>query len=114
MDEIFDSLVRSAEDLAGVFEFDGEVSYFYLYRVEEDGGGEVLGSIRISRDEPPYSASDLQIRWSPSERFVGLEIFGKTWAVFDVETGATYGGNFASGKSPVIPAEILTEFAPGH
>lgn len=30
--EMFQSAVRSSGDLAGVFEYDGETGYFYLYQ----------------------------------------------------------------------------------
>ncbi|WP_286203065.1 hypothetical protein [Rhizobium lusitanum] len=36
MDQLFESAVRSSGDLAGVFEFDGDVGYFYLCATEEN------------------------------------------------------------------------------
>ena len=52
MEEIFESSVRSAGDLAGVFEFDGDTSYFYLYRVDASEGNKVLDAIKVSVGEP--------------------------------------------------------------
>ncbi len=41
-EEIFDSCVREKGDLAGVFEYDGEAGYFYLYETKR-GQGENRG-----------------------------------------------------------------------
>jgi hypothetical protein len=36
MNEILKNTTRSAGDLAGVFEFDGDTSYFYLYNTSSE------------------------------------------------------------------------------
>jgi hypothetical protein len=46
-DEMFDSSIRSAGDLAGVFEYDGETGYFYLYDSVGSSNQRVLGAKRI-------------------------------------------------------------------
>jgi hypothetical protein len=40
--EIFVSSVRSTGDLAGVFEYDGETGYFYLYRAKGASGKKIM------------------------------------------------------------------------
>src|SRR5688572_449218 len=72
VDEMFDSSVRSAGDLAGVFEYDGETGYFYLYKNERDSGQKVMSAIRIVDGDPDFKQEDISIRWDAAETRVGL------------------------------------------
>lgn len=83
MNDIFESSVRSTGDMAGVFESDGEVAYFYLYIVGGQEGKKIVGAIRIPLDVNSYSESDIDIFWSEDERSVHLRILGKECASFD-------------------------------
>lgn len=103
-DEIFDSSVRSAGDLAGVFEYDGETGYFYLYQTEGGKDHKVLGSIRVLSGEPDFGDVDIAIRWDPANRRVGLFIRGVLWAAFD-DCRERYGGNYRPG----VPSPLGTE-----
>ncbi len=109
-DEMFGSAVRSAGDLAGVFEFDGEVGYFYLYDATCADAAKVVGAIRILAGKPDFSEKDIIIRWDSAEAKVALFVRGQLLAGFDGTTGAKYGGNYCPGAQPEIPAEITHAF----
>ncbi len=108
--DIFDSSVRSAGDLAGVFEYDGETGYFYLYKTTGNEGEKVLDSIHVVSGEADFSESDLSIRWDHEEQRVGLFIRDVLWAVFDVTRPAKYGGNYRRGSRPSLPPETEQGF----
>jgi hypothetical protein len=110
MEEMFESSVRSDGDLAGVFEYDDGVGYFYLYEVPGQATRKIIKSIRISSREPDYSDSEIAIRWDRQERVVGLFIRGKLWAVFDAETRQSYGGDYSPDKQAQVPLEIAAGF----
>jgi hypothetical protein len=108
MDEFFDSSVRSTGDLAGVFEYDGETSYFYLYATEEDAQ-KVLGAIHVLSGDPDFAECDIAIRWDESETKVGLFIREALWAIFD-NCGTKFGGDYRPGASPQIPIDATQGF----
>ncbi len=108
MEEIFESSLRSAGDLAGVFECDGATSYFYLYRVDERSGNKVLDAIKVGVGKPEYTSSDVEVRWSPDENLVFVRIAGSVAAVFDCVRGKKYGGDFVVGVAPELPPELLS------
>ena len=97
--------MRSAGDLAGVFEYDGETSYFYLYRVTGGDGEKVLDSLHVFSGEPDFDDSDILIQWDQREQRVGLFIRSVLWAVFNVASGQKAGGAYRVGGSPAIPEE---------
>lgn len=103
VDEIFESNVRRKGDLAGVFEYDGETSYFYLYDQSRQKE-RVLGAIRLLSTRPDFSSEDVDIRWTADDVKVGLFIRGELWAVFDTERGKEYGGNYRPRARPELPA----------
>lgn len=107
-DEIFDSTLRSVGDFAGVFEFDGDVAYFYLYDTTKAAKEKVLGAIRVLTGTPDFEKDDIAICWDESEDRVGLLIRGRLWAAFDVATRAAYGGNYNAAGRAEIPREIMT------
>jgi hypothetical protein len=108
-DEIFESSTRSSGDVAGVFEYDGETGYFYLYDLSREKGKQVAGSIHVISDEPDFTESDISIVWNNSQDGVGLYIHDRLWAAFDLK-GRKYGGNYEPGGLPAIPDEVTSAF----
>ncbi len=108
--QMFDSQLRSSADLAGVFESDGEVAYFYLYSTVQQEKHKVLGAIRVLSGVPDFEENDIAVSWDKAESKVGLRICGQLWAVFDTDTGAAYGGDYRAGGKADIPPEIATHF----
>lgn len=111
MNEIFESAVRSAGDLAGVFECDGETGYFYLYEVDVDSGDKIADVIWIFSGQPDFSQSDVSVRWDSSQRTVGLLIGTVLWAAFDPRSKQKFGGDYRSDGAPNIPNEVIGQFA---
>lgn len=103
MDEIFESAVRSAGDIAGVFEYDGETGYFYLYATGGDARRKVLDSIHILSGDPDFAEADVSVRWDSGEGKVGLFIRGVLWAAFDCGRHSKYGGSYKRGGMPSLP-----------
>jgi hypothetical protein len=108
--EMFHSQLRSSADLAGVFESDGEVAYFYLYNTTHPEGHKVLGAIRVLSGNPDFKENEIAICWDKAEKKVGLRIRGQLWAAFDADTRAAYGGNYQVGSKPDIPPAIAAYF----
>lgn len=104
MAEIFDSAVRPAGDLAGVFESDGDTAYFYLYATGGDTGQKVLDSIHVFSGEPDFAEADVSVRWDSEEQKVGLFIKGVLWAAFDCTRRTKYGGSYKLGGKPSLPS----------
>ncbi len=108
-DEIFADASRSAGDLAGVFEFDGETAYFYLYRVGEEQ--KVLDAIHVLSAKPDFGKEDIAIRWTLIEDKVGLFIRGELWAVFDTHNKTKYGGNYRKDLTSTVPPVVSRAFS---
>ena len=104
-EEIFDSAVRSAGDRAGVFEYDGETGYFYLYECDAAMGRKVVDSLQVLTSEPDFTQEEVEVRWDLEEKKVGLFIREVLWAVFNVHHGTKCGGRYASKLAPTIPRE---------
>lgn len=109
--EMFESSVRSAGDLAGVFEHDGEAGYFYLVALEAGCGQRVVDAIGVVGPTPDFLQADVSVRWSDGEPKVGLFIRGKLWAVFDLSDRTRHGGSYRVGSEPNIPSRIAEGFA---
>jgi hypothetical protein len=109
-DEMFDSVTNSTGVYAGVFEYDGEVGYFYLYEMKGNEGKKVVAAIRILIGAPDFDEDDVAICWSSTEERVGLFIHNQLWAVFDCATGARCGGNYRAGTQPAISSELRNSF----
>lgn len=73
-DEMFESQLRSRGDLAGVFEFGGEVVYFYRYSTIRLGKRKIRGAIHILSGAPDFREDDIAICWDQAESKVGLRI----------------------------------------
>ena len=103
---MFASSVRSTQDLAGVFEYDGGMGYFYLY--DQRGGEEqrVVGAIRVLTTPPDFDQESITVRWDKRERHVGLFIKHVLWAAFDSNTNEKFGGNYVTGMQPNIPIDV--------
>jgi hypothetical protein len=110
VDEIFESAVRSGGDLAGVFEFDGEVGYFYLYKTEEKQGNKIVDSIGILLNTPIYPLQSVAVEWDLNEENVGLVIDGILWAIFDCANGKKYGSTYSKNTKPNLPTEVIRGF----
>lgn len=108
--EMFESALRSKGDSAGVFEYDGETGYFYLYETKVDEDQRVVGAIRVLSKRPDFEEKDIVVRWNATEEKVGLFIRGELWAAFDGRTGTTYGGNYCAGAQAKISSEITRAF----
>lgn len=91
--EIFDSALRSAGDLAGVFEYDGETGYFYLYQTEGHSN-KVLEAIHVFSGHFDFRKAEIEVRWNSSEESVGLFIHGELWAVFEADKLIKHGGDY--------------------
>lgn len=109
-DEMFDSAVRSAGDRAGVFEYDGEAAYFYLYETNGSDCQKVIAAIRVFSGNPDFEQEDVSIRWDDGESKVGLFIRGQLWAAFDAQANGKYGGNYRPDVEAEIPSEIGAAF----
>ena len=109
-DDMFQSSVRSAGDLAGVFEFNGKTGYFYLYELEGKERQKVLRAIKVLSRAPDFSQEEVEIRWDSDEQVVGLFFQNHLVAVFDAATGKTYGGELVSGRELNIPTLIHSIF----
>jgi hypothetical protein len=114
--DIFESCVRQAGDLAGVFEYDGQTGYFYLYEIGRDSVSDnrILDWIHILSTEPDFSKSEISVRWDSVELKVGLFIRNMLWAVFDTSSAQKHGGNYRSGAHSLIPYEATTGFGTIH
>jgi hypothetical protein len=109
MEDIFESAVRTNGDLAGVFEFEGEASYFYLMRTSNADGQKIVGAIQVCAGLPDFEADDLLVEWDEEEEHVGLMIRGKLWAAFDWN-GAKFGGDYKHGGTANISKKVLDRF----
>ena len=107
---MFESAVRPAGDFAGVFEFDGDTGYFYLYQMDGDNGEKLVGSVRVFVGKPDFMSRDVLVRWSKDETKVGLFIRNQLWAAFDAETRTKFGGDYRPGNCPTIPANVTESF----
>ncbi len=81
--EIFESSVRSHGDLAGVFEYDGEEGYFFLFDLTKEKGKQCSGAISLNSASADLRVADISIKWNRSEKVVGLYVGGDLWAAFD-------------------------------
>jgi hypothetical protein len=108
--EIYESAARTVGDLAGVFEFDGETSFFYLYKISGDPRQKVIGAIHIVSGAPDFEGKDITILWDRNETAVGLFVRSKLWAVFDNKTGIKHGGNYNAQAQPNISSEMSGTF----
>lgn len=108
---VFESLLRSAGDLAGVFEHDGDAGYFYLYNAQRPQDTKVVDALRVVSGRLKPDNARVEIRWDAAENVVALFIESQLWAVFDPTTGAGYTGDYGAGIAPELPPRIAAIFA---
>jgi hypothetical protein len=106
---MFRTSTRTVGDVAGVFESDGDVIYFYLCDLMRQKGKQVVSALYVSAGNPDFQESDVSIKWDKSQQIVGLYIRGRLWGALDLQ-GQKYGGHYRPGKLPEIPAEVLGAF----
>ncbi len=106
--EVFDSQVNSDGSLAGVYEYEDDVGYFYLYDLARPEGQKIIGAIRVLVGSVHYALKDLSIRWSDGDVFVGLFIENRLCAAFKVDSCEAFGGEFE--KNSLIPESIKNSF----
>lgn len=107
MDEIFDSEVCSSGEFAGVFEYDGETSFFYLYKMGKSGNAQVLDAIRVCAGTPDFSTADIKISWDTSEKIVGLLIRGEVWAAFELNPRQKFDGAYSAHGVSKVPEGVV-------
>src|SRR2546423_13295778 len=108
--ELFASSVRTQGDLAGVFEFDGETAYFYLYEMHGDTGRKVLAAIPVFTGDSDLCEEDLAVKWNASERIVGLFIQQVLWAAFNSKTREEFGGHYRPYAKSSVPPKVVSCF----
>ena len=108
--DIVKSMVRSLGDLAGVFEFDGETSYFYLYDVNAKESQKITDTIHIISGEPDFCDEDIAVRWNSDESIVGLFVRSQLLAAFDTKHNTKHGGNYLSHILPQISPIVAKSF----
>jgi hypothetical protein len=107
-DDLFIESMRPEGDFAGVFEYDGEIGYFYLYRLPgENGDGKIDGSIEIVKGKLTFEPNELEVRWSAEQDRVGLFIRGEVWALFNVKSGAAYGQPHTKTLASNVPKDQI-------
>jgi hypothetical protein len=107
--EIFESTVRPSGDLAGVYEYDGETGYFYLYQTGSNSN-KVLGAIHIISGPSDFDARDVEIRWDKESEKVGLFIRRTLWAVFVASNRGKFGGDYKPGGFPTLSPNAAAGF----
>ena len=112
--EIFDTAVRTANDIAGVFEFDGEVAFFYLYDLKKEKGKMILDSIRVFTEDENFLEKDVNICWNQQETIVGLFIRSTLFAIFDTLNHKKYGRNSNIAEYESLPPEANNWFIKVH
>lgn len=109
--EVFLTSVRSAGDYGGVFEYDGDTSYFYLYHIGGADGDRVVGAVHIGSGEPDYSSERISISWADNENIVYLQIESQVCAAFECTTRVAFGGKFSRKTPPPLPVSIRERIA---
>jgi hypothetical protein len=108
-DELFETCARPEGDLAGVFEYDGEVGYFYLCDLTRKDGETILGAIHVTSAKPDFIQSEIKVVWNKSRDVVGLSIRGRIWAAFSI-SGEKFGGSYNASSKPRLPSDIVSNF----
>jgi hypothetical protein len=99
-EEMFRSATRG--DFAGVFEFDGESGWFYLFDNGRAAGRKIIGTIHILSGTPDFAGTEVDVRWNHEGLRVGLFIREQLWAEFDAVRGVGSGGHYELGGTPKL------------
>jgi hypothetical protein len=106
---IFESAVRTSGDLAGIFEYDEEGGYFYLFDLTKNNGSQARGVIFVAPKNIDFQPLDVSVKWNEAQDIVGLYVHHDLWAAFD-QQGRKYGGIDDTRKAPSVPAAIIEQF----
>jgi hypothetical protein len=98
--DVFQSATRSLGDFAGVFEYDGDAAYFYLYSLMNDDGQKIVGAVHLPLGEAGVVESDVKIKWDEPEEKVELFLRNRLWAIFNLKSGQKAGGYGGYGDTP--------------
>ncbi len=74
MQKYFESAVRLAADYAGVFECDGETSYFYLYRTHANAGEKIVRALNVELKPSQLFDQEIAVVWSQNQSTVFLKV----------------------------------------
>jgi hypothetical protein len=110
MESLVKSELCSSGDLAGVFEFDGDTAYFYLYQTGAKANERICDAVLIASGPFDVAEEDISIRWDVNEQRVGLCIRGMLWAAFDCHAHLHFGGSYNTGDKSTVPAHISQYF----
>lgn len=105
-DELFASAVRLQGDAAGVFEFDGETSWFYLLDLRRPQGHQIVDHIHVVSGPPGFTRAEVSVQWDEPQELVALCVRGAPWAVYDLARRAKYGGDIVDRRAPELPAHV--------
>lgn len=107
--EIVESAVRSSGDRAGVFEYDGDTCWFYLY-LPRASTNRILATVHVCDGCADLNANDILVRWNEQEQLLGLFIRGTLWAAFDATSDLGFGGKYRPGSEPSVPSWMTAAF----
>ena len=85
--DVFVAREREPGGLAGVFEYDGETAYFYLYDRARPSGKQIVAASHIKSGKWDLREEDVEVRWSSHGTQVQLFVEAELRAAFDVKTG---------------------------
>lgn len=101
--DIFITSTRTKGDYAGVFEYDGETSYFYLYSLGNPDGKKIVGAIGLSYEITMDSEPNLSVRWNKQETKVGVFLRDNLLGLFNLDLHPEISENFRGVTLPDIP-----------
>jgi hypothetical protein len=105
---VFQYQANSDETLAGVYEHDDDVGYFYLSELTACEGQRIVGAVQVFLGPFRHALDDLAIRWSFDGHVVALFVKGELCAAFDATRREAFGGD--SGKHDAIPQSMKHMF----
>ena len=85
MQEYFESAVRLAGDFAGVFECDGETSYFYLYRLDASADRKIVRVLNLELKAAQLLDKQITVFWSENQNTVFLKVGGEIVAALSFD-----------------------------
>jgi hypothetical protein len=98
--EMFVDCVSEEGEWVGVFEYDGETGYFYIYNLAFDVGSRVVESMLILTGAPDFAEAEVAVRWARDGTSVGLFIRDVLWGLFNVSTRGHESARYQTGAKP--------------
>jgi hypothetical protein len=78
--EMFKSSERLDGGQSGVFEYEGETGYFYLYDISKEDGKQIIGHLHVVSGSIDFSENDVKIVWdAPSSPLKNLKSRSSTY-----------------------------------